>query len=230
MTENICVYKLYQISKSRLEDFLNGKNVAYKITENDGDIKLELSQSLINDDSFIKEFLLNFKEYVYANKDVSLIERLIEILKLRNLKISVAESFTGGNISSKFTSISGVSSTFIEGIIAYSNESKIKRLNVLEKTLNKFNPVSKEVCYEMCKGLLENSNADLVISTTGIAGPNSDNSNYPVGLCYLGVGSVKKIAVNKFNFKGTREKITRLGVDTAIFLAVMALIDGSFDV
>ncbi len=230
MTDNYCVYKLYQVSKIRIEEFLNDKNVSYELTENNGDLKLIFSSELLKNDIFIKKFLLNFKEYIYANKDVSLTERLIEILKLRNVKIAVAESFTGGNISSKITSVSGVSSLFLEGVVAYSNESKISRLNVSGKIIEKYNPVSKETCYEMCKGLLETSKADFVISTTGIAGPNSDNSNLPVGLCYLGVGSTKKIEVNKFLFKGTREKITQLGVDTALFLAVRALINGSFDV
>ena len=153
---------------------------------------------------------------------------MVEILSIRNEKIGTAESFTGGNIASHITSVSGASKVFFGGVVAYSNDAKISKLKVSEKTLKNYNAVSKEVAYEMCKGVL--IDCDLAVATTGIAGPNSDDSNYPVGLSYIAVGSFKKIEVRKFTFKGNREQITLLGTKTALFLAIKALIDCSFDV
>ena len=163
------------------------------------------------------------------NQDQFLKEQLVKILAVRGAKISVAESFTGGGVASQITSVSGASKVFYEGIVAYSPDAKHERLGVSYEILDNFHPVSSQVASAMVQGLI-NSRADFGVSTTGIAGPNSDDSGYPVGLCYIGIGSASKTTVYKHKFLGSREEITRLGVETALFHAVMALRSGSFDV
>lgn len=157
---------------------------------------------------------------IYAEFDTSLGERLFDVLKLKNLKLSVAESFTGGRVVSAVISTSGASAFLREGIVAYSNESKTERLNVKEEDLRTFGAVSSKVAYQMAAGLLMKGDCDAAISTTGIAGPNSDNTNKPVGLNFIGIGTKEGVHVYKYELKGTREEITETAKNTALFLAI----------
>ncbi len=143
---------------------------------------------------------------------------LVELLKERNLKLSCAESFTGGGVASRIISVSGASKVFCEGIVAYSDEAKKRRLNVSEKTLEKFKPVSEEVASEMLSGIAEH--ADVCISTTGLAGPNSDESGFEVGLCFIGVSVLGEKEIYKFNLKGDRTLVISQGIDLAISLTL----------
>lgn len=120
-------------------------------------------------------------------------------------------------------STSGASAFLREGIVAYSNESKIERLNVKEEDLRSFGAVSSKVAYQMAAGLLMKGGCDAAISTTGIAGPNSDNTNKPVGLNYIGIGTKEGVHVYKYELKGTREEITETAKNTALFLAIKLL-------
>ncbi|MBR2337643.1 MAG: CinA family protein [Clostridia bacterium] len=146
--------------------------------------------------------------------------RFVELLKAKGFILSVAESFTGGNIASEITSVSGASSVFYEGIVAYNEKAKISRLGVQATSIERFKPVSFEVAKEMVQGLLKQGNCNFAISTTGIAGPNSDDSGFPVGLCFIGIGYGDKILVYKFNLQGTRSEIINQGTDLAIRLAI----------
>ena len=225
------VYKLYTANAKELSDFFKKYQVPFSLSLISKDIRAEFCLDGLSNsekDRFFKEFLDEFCEYIYAERDISLKEQLVSILKIRSIKLAVAESFTGGLLQSAITSISGASSVFYEGLTTYSEDAKHKRLGVLEKTLENYKPVSGDVAYEMCTGLL-NGGADLVISTTGIAGPNSDNSNFPVGLIYIGVGSQKKISVYKYQLSGSRADICNEGVNLALFNAIMALRKGDYD-
>jgi nicotinamide-nucleotide amidase len=157
----------------------------------------------------------------YYPKKIDFAEKtLVDLLKEKGLTVSTAESFTGGNISAKITYVSGASAVFYEGIVAYSENAKIKRLGVLQKTLEEFKPVSYQVAYEMAQGLTKDGKADLGISTTGIAGPNSDESGFAVGLCFIGISYKGKTTVYKFTFNGNREEIVKKGVENALLLAI----------
>lgn len=148
---------------------------------------------------------------------------LVELLKGKGVVVSTAESFTGGNIASAITSVSGSSSVFYEGIVAYSENAKAERLGVSKQTIEKFKPVSYEVASEMAQGLLRGGNCQLGISTTGIAGPNSDESGFPIGLCFIGINFKGKITVYKFNLDGNRQQIVTKGTSLALQLAINTL-------
>jgi nicotinamide-nucleotide amidase len=111
--------------------------------------------------------------------------RLVRRLKEGGHSITVAESCTGGLLTSAFTDIAGASNWFNQSWITYSNEAKVKELRVEEETLEKKGAVSAEVAIQMAKGALENANADIAISITGIAGPASDDTKKEVGTVML---------------------------------------------
>ncbi len=132
-------------------------------------------------------------------------EELVSLLKEKNLKLSVAESFTGGLISEKIVSVSGASEVFYEGMVCYNAQSKIDRLNVKESTISEKGVVSAETACEMAMGLLKTGNCDVAIATTGYSDVNEDDKQ--IGLCYVAVGFEGKIAVSKNVFDGTRRRI-----------------------
>ncbi len=116
-------------------------------------------------------------------------ERVVNALKKNNLVMACAESCTGGLIAKRITDVSGSSSVFSCGIVSYSNEIKESVLGVNHDTLVNFGAVSEQTVREMVKGVLKISGADIAVSVSGIAGPNSDNTNKPVGLVWLAVSN-----------------------------------------
>ena len=115
--------------------------------------------------------------------------RLVRRIKEGGHTITVAESCTGGLLSSAFTDIAGASSWYNQGWVTYSNDAKIRELGVKPASLEKKGAVSAEVAIQMAQGALKNANADIAISITGIAGPKNDGSNKKVGLVYVGIAS-----------------------------------------
>lgn len=170
-------------------------------------------------DGAIRTLVSELKDYIYALEDITLEERLFQLLKLRRMKISTAESFTGGGVSKRLVSVSGVSEVFFEGLNTYSNESKAERLGVETETLRRYGAVSKETAYEMAAGLIAGGNCDVAVATTGIAGPKSDNTLKPVGLLYIAIGKKDGVSVYEYNLKGSRENITERAINLALFLA-----------
>ena len=132
----------------------------------------------------------------------SLVEKLTE----KKLKISFAESCTGGMLASSLTSISGASKVFDLGIITYSNQAKIKILKVNENIIKNHGAVSAECCKAMVVNLSKISKANINVSITGIAGPKGGTKNKPVGLVYIGIKKGKKIKIIKNIFKVKRRK------------------------
>lgn len=228
------VIKLYGASKEQLnaaiaaasKSFGQGE-VFFNLTEDYGDIKIEIVYSSLAPkialDDAVRSIVSALHDYVYAMEDISLAEQLFRLLQLRRLNISVAESFTGGGICKKLVQVSGVSQVFHEGLNTYSNLAKMQRLGVSELTLKQCGAVSAETAYQMAEGLLKTGYCEVAISTTGIAGPKSDNTQKPVGLAFIGVGVGDDIAVYKYNFVGDRERITQTAINQALFLAYKRL-------
>lgn len=147
------------------------------------------------------------------------VAELVVRLKSENLKISVAESCTGGALSSKIISIPGASEVFYEGIVAYNSEAKIKRLNVSRESIETYGVVSRQTAKEMVKGL----ETEVAISTTGIGGPSGGTLKHPVGTVYIGVRVFHKVVVKKYLFQGDREEIQEKAVDAGIKLVLKIL-------
>ena len=129
---------------------------------------------------------------------------LIRILNKKKLKISFAESCTGGLLSSSITSISGASKVFNLGLITYSNRAKINILKVNKNIIKKYGAVSHECCKAMVNNLSKISKAHINVSITGIAGPKGGTKLKPVGLVYIGIKKGKKVQITRCLFKSKK--------------------------
>ena len=144
-------------------------------------------------------------------------KNLVKKLLKKKLKISVAESCTGGMLASSITSISGASKVFSLGLVTYSNQAKINVLKVNKKIIKKYGAVSTECCEAMVKNLAKISKAQINISITGIAGPNGGTKLKPVGLVYIGVKKGNRLLISKNFFKKkSRNSIQKVTVKRSL--------------
>ena len=144
-------------------------------------------------------------------------KKLINLLKKRKLKISFAESCTGGLLSSIITSNAGSSKVFDLGLVTYSNQAKQKILKVPNKIIKKYGAVSVQCCLSMVNNLSKISNSHINISITGIAGPKGGTRKKPVGLVFIGFKFKNKIFVNKYLFKNkTRNNFQKITANTVL--------------
>ena len=144
-------------------------------------------------------------------------KKIVKTLRTKKLKISFAESCTGGLLASSITSISGSSKIFTLGMVTYSNQSKINILKVPKKIITKYGAVSYETCLEMVKNLSKISRTNMSISITGIAGPKGGTKEKPVGLVYIGVKKGKNLIIKENKFKSkNRNSIQKSTVRTVI--------------
>ena len=132
---------------------------------------------------------------------MSLNKKLVSILRKKKFKLAIAESCTGGLLSSSFTSVSGASKVFSMGFVTYSNQAKINILKVPKKIIKKYGAVSVQCCLSMVNNLSKISKSKICISVTGIAGPKGGSKQKPVGLTYIGIKIDKIVKINKYIFK-----------------------------
>ena len=145
-----------------------------------------------------------------------MLHKLCDLLMEKKITVSVAESCTGGRISSALVSHPGISAVFLCGIVAYSNKAKIEQLNVPGDILAKYGAVSAQCAEAMAAGVRKNNGSDLAVATTGVAGPGGGSDEKPVGLVYIAISSKYGTHAEKFNFSGDREEITRAATEKAI--------------
>ena len=144
---------------------------------------------------------------------------LVKILIKKKLKISFAESCTGGLLTSSITSISGASKIFDLGLITYSNQAKIKFLKVNKNIIRKYGAVSYKCCLAMVDNLSRISKANINVSITGIAGPKGGTKQKPIGLVFIGIKKSNKTDIYKCLFKGKkRSSIQKATVKKALDL------------
>ena len=150
----------------------------------------------------------------------NIVKKLIE----KKLKISFAESCTGGLLSSAITSVSGSSKAFSLGLVVYSNQSKINILKVPKKIIKKYGAVSKQVCQSMVKNVGKIGKTNLSVSVTGIAGPGGGTIKKPVGLVYIGIKKSNKVEIKKYLFKKKeRSYIQKTTVNKSLKLILRTL-------
>ena len=138
---------------------------------------------------------------------MKLFNKVIKKLIYNNISTSVAESCTGGLLSSKITSIPGVSKIYYLGLVVYSNNSKLSILNISNKLINKYGVVSKQSAKKILQNLYKLTKSQLCICTTGISGPDGGLKNIPVGLVFIGIKYKTKIIIIKNKYKGKRIQI-----------------------
>ena len=151
-------------------------------------------------------------------------QKLVKLLSKKRLKISFAESCTGGLLSGSITSVPGSSKVFSLALITYSNQSKIKILKVPKKIIKKYGAVSKKVCLIMAKNVGTIGKTNMSVSITGIAGPGGGTEKKPVGLVFIAVKLKNKIVVNKYLFKNKgRSYIRYAAVNKSLELILSVL-------
>ena len=128
-------------------------------------------------------------------------QKIVTLLKRKKLKISFAESCTGGLLSSAVTSVNGSSKVFTMGLVTYSNQAKITALKVQKNIIKKYGAVSSECCTSMVRNLRKISKSKVCVSITGIAGPGGGSRKKPVGLVFIGFQKEKKITIKKYLYK-----------------------------
>ncbi|MCW6658881.1 competence/damage-inducible protein A [Aerococcaceae bacterium NML191292] len=218
--------RFYDIGESLLETKLKHyldtqKNPTLALYAKTGEVLLRITASAASEEAALE--LVNHKiaeinqlvgKYIYLIGDETIADSQTELhrviareLLARELTISVAESITGGYISSLLIENSGISKSFIEGIICYANESKVKTLGVKEATLKRYGAVSEQTAHEMVVGTAKRFNTDVAIATTGIAGPTNDGSTKPVGLVFVAVYYRGEVRVKECQFNGNRNII-----------------------
>ena len=144
-------------------------------------------------------------------------KKVINLLKKKKLKISFAESCTGGLMSSIITSNSGSSKVFNLGLVTYSNKAKQKILKVPNKIIKRYGAVSVQCCLSMVNNLSKISNSHINISITGIAGPKGGTRRKPVGLVFIGLKFKRRIFINRYLFKNkSRKNFQKITVNTVL--------------
>lgn len=166
------------------------------------------------------------EDKIYSDSDISLPKCVIELLKIHEKKLGVAESLTGGLIASSIVGISGASEVFNEGLVCYSNLAKHKVLGVKKDTLIEHSAVSSQTAYEMACGVLKHEYNDYAISTTGYAENYDGEQNG--GRVFIAVGSKDRIDVHEYKFEGDRTSVRLCATNSALFHLIKRL-KGSFD-
>jgi competence/damage-inducible protein CinA-like protein len=192
-----------------IEELLEGGKLAFlpSITG----VKLRITVEAFNEETAInklseieQKIRSKVGRYIYGKDDESLEEVVARLLEERQLKISTAESCTGGLIANSLTNISGSSNYFERGVVCYSNASKVEILSVDEDTIQKHGAVSMEVAMQMAEGVKSTSGSDIGISVTGIMGPKGAETDKPVGLVFIGYCDDKVCTVKKHIFGNER--------------------------
>ena len=143
---------------------------------------------------------------------------ICDILICNGLKISVAESFTGGGLASEFISMQGASAFFSASIVAYTDNMKHSLLGVPQDVLKNYGAVSEECAKSMAIEIVNKTGSDISVATTGFAGPATDSDTLPVGTFYIAVSDGINTVVRKYYYNGTRREVTSCGVAEAITL------------
>ncbi len=193
-----------------VEDLLESENPSVAPYAKEGEALLRVTAMAENEETanelakpVIDKIKSRLGKYIYGIDEPNIESAVVKMLKENKLTLATAESCTGGLIGKRITDISGASSVFECGIISYSNEIKQSILGVSADDLKKFGAVSEPVARQMAVGALKVSGADIAVSVTGIAGPDSDGTDKPVGLCYIGLAAkdstvvVKKLLTGK---------------------------------
>jgi len=201
-TAGIYESKLFNILADVIEKYKNKYKVAFLPKYTGVNIRI----SKLNDDienSEFKKFENTLKDrierYIYSVNNETLEEVVGKILLDRNMKLSVAESCTGGLIAKKLTDIPGSSKFFLGGVVAYDNKLKEKLLNISKFDLNKYGAVSEEISKQMVEGIKKITNSDIALATTGISGPTGGTKEKPIGLVYISIIYNDQLLIKKFN-------------------------------
>lgn len=205
VSHNIRTFGIGESSMAeRVNDLFDAQNPTVAPYAKDGEALLRVTaMAKTKEDAeslcepIIEEIKKRLDAYVYGVDYNCIEEAVVGMLKEHHLKVATAESCTGGLIAKRITDVPGASEVFECGFISYANGIKHKVLGVSEDDLNKYGAVSEPVAKQMAQGALKVSGADIAVSVTGIAGPDSDSTGKPVGLVYIGLADKENVWVRE---------------------------------
>jgi nicotinamide-nucleotide amidase len=209
-------FKVYGLTESRLDDILKPvllppeARLSFRAHYPDLTLRLTLrggqekEKTIFRLTAQIRELL---GPHIYGEGDVTLEEIVGELLRKKGWTLALAESCTGGYLGHRITRVAGSSAYFKSSIVSYSNESKIRFLGVKQATLERHGAVSRETALEMAEGALRETEADVALSVTGIAGPSGGNAEKPVGTVWMGISRRGQSDARHFHFHGDRERV-----------------------
>lgn len=220
------------MAEHKLQDLIdNGKNPTIAPYAKEGEVTFRITAKAKSEEEAKKlikplkeEVLRRLGDAVYNTGEITLQDTVAKMLVDKNMTIGVSESCTGGLLSSKLIEYPGVSKVFLEGAVTYSNEAKMRTLNVKKETLEKYGAVSHETSKEMAEGIAKRTGARIGISTTGIAGPGGGTEEKPVGLVYFGIYVDGKVETYKHIFTGNRNEVRNRASMTALNIIRKALL------
>lgn len=221
--------KTFGIGESTLEDRIKDlmeqqTNPTIAPYAKTGEVHLRITAKASNEKEAKKliqpvcdEVVRRLGDFIYSmDEKETLEESVIRLLNKHELKLTTAESCTGGLLAGRLVGVSGASSVFDQGVVTYSNKSKRKLIDVKKETLNKYGAVSKQTAKEMAVGAAIAAHADVAVSVTGLAGPGGATKDKPVGLVYIGCYVNEKKFVKECRFHGNRQKIRESSVANAL--------------
>ncbi len=211
-------------AEKKLQDLIdNGKNPTIAPYAKEGEVIFRITAKAESEEEARKlikplkdEVCNRLGDAVYNTGDTTLQDTVSEMLVNKDMTIGVSESCTGGLLSSKLIEYPGISKVFLEGAVTYSNEAKMRTLNVKKETLEKFGAVSHETAREMAEGIAKRTGARIGVSTTGIAGPTGGTEEKPVGLVYFGIYVDGEVKSYKHIFTGDRNSVRNRASMTAL--------------
>ncbi len=217
VSHNIRTFGIGESSMAeRVNDLFDAQNPTVAPYAKDGEALLRVTaMAKTKEDAeslcepIIEEIKKRLDAYVYGVDYNCIEEAVVGMLKEHHLKVATAESCTGGLIAKRITDVPGASEVFECGIISYANGIKHKVLGVSEDDLNKYGAVSEPVAKQMAQGALKVSGADIAVSVTGIAGPDSDSTGKPVGLVYIGLADKENVWVREIRTSRTDRSYNR---------------------
>lgn len=229
----ICGHGESQV-EDRLLDLINSQtNPTIATYAKTGEVHLRVTAKAATEDEakelikpVVKEIKNRFGISVYTTKEEETLEMtVVNLLKKHDLTVATAESCTGGMLSARLVNVPGVSDVFREGFITYSNKAKRKYLDVSKSTLKKYGAVSEQTAKEMATGGVFATDADICVAVTGLAGPDGGSEEKPVGLVYIACYLKDAVVVERFQFKGNRNKIREQSVTKALDLLRRSILE-----
>lgn len=225
-TVKICGMQEEEV-REKIHDLLTAEEkLVFMFTSTPGEVDICVRAQVEQEDEakgrvkrMVRELKIRLGSCIFTtNSKVTLAETIVQLLKEQGMTITTVESCTGGMVSARLTDVAGVSEVFKQGFVTYSNKAKRKLIGVKKMTLKKYTAVSAQTAWEMARGGAVLTDADVCISVTGYAGPESGEDGQPAGLVYIGCNVKGRIEVQEFHFSGDRRTIRELATVHALTL------------
>lgn len=198
---------------ANIATYINEGEVIVRITVHEKEVKR--ADEKIHD--LKNKIEARLEPYIFGYNEEKLEENLMRLLSERHMTVATVESCTGGLIAATLINYSGASACINEGVVTYSNEAKMKYVDVQAETLQRVGAVSEETAREMAEGIRKRAQSDIGLSSTGIAGPGGGTPSKPVGLVYIGIATAKETQVFKLQLNGSRQEVRQKTVKHILF-------------